>query len=178
MGYEAQTKAPQSYRSLHEIKVTATCMICEKPSRVTISPHQLRCFHSRSTTHKRRARRGVKVRNCTSFVLCSSLDSATALHFPEISIFQRSLHQPVSALPLTARSLTERINNPTTYQHAGHSFLQTLHSSYVSPKPRPMEHHTSLEEMQLDKTAVQTKGGTSQDEREMSRMGKTQELRV
>lgn len=134
MGYEAQTKAPQSYRSLHEIQVTATRMICEKPSRVTISPHQLRCFHSRSTTHKRRARRGVKVRNCTSFVLCSSLDSATALHFPEISIFQRSLHQPVSALPLTARSLTERINNPTTYQHAGHSFLQTLHSSYVSPK--------------------------------------------
>lgn len=46
------------------------------------------------------------------------------------------------------------------------------------PKPRPTEHHTSLEEMQLDKTAVQTKGGTSQDEREMSRMGKTQELRV
>ncbi|KAM0695610.1 hypothetical protein Q7P36_004092 [Cladosporium allicinum] len=45
------------------------------------------------------------------------------------------------------------------------------------PKTRPTEHHTSLEEMQLDKTAVQTKGGTSEDEREMSRMGKTQELR-
>jgi choline transport protein len=41
-----------------------------------------------------------------------------------------------------------------------------------------MEHHPSLEEMQLDKTAVQTKGGTYEDEREMSRMGKTQELRV
>ena len=134
MGYEAQTKAPQSYRSLHEIQVTATRMICEKPSRVTISPHQLRCFHSRSTTHKRRARRGVKVRNCTSFVLCSSLDSATALHFPEISIFQRSLHQPVSALPLTAcgpqHSLTERIHDLTTYHHA----VLSLHSSYVGPK--------------------------------------------
>lgn len=43
---------------------------------------------------------------------------------------------------------------------------------------RPMEHHPSREEMQLDKTAVQTKGGTYEDEREMSRMGKTQELRV
>jgi hypothetical protein len=46
------------------------------------------------------------------------------------------------------------------------------------PDIRPMEHHPSLEEMQLDKTAVQTKGGTYEDEREMSRMGKTQELRV
>jgi hypothetical protein len=46
------------------------------------------------------------------------------------------------------------------------------------PEVRPTEHHTSLEEMQLDKTAVQTKGGTFEDEREMSRMGKTQELHV
>jgi hypothetical protein len=46
------------------------------------------------------------------------------------------------------------------------------------PDVRPMEHHASLEEMQLDKTAVQKKGGTIEDEREMSRMGKTQELRV
>jgi len=38
--------------------------------------------------------------------------------------------------------------------------------------------HTSLEEMQEDKTVVQLKGGTYEDEREMSRMGKTQELRV
>lgn len=46
------------------------------------------------------------------------------------------------------------------------------------PEISPMEHHKSLEEMQLGKTAVQTKGGTYEDEREMSRMGKTQELRV
>ena len=39
-------------------------------------------------------------------------------------------------------------------------------------------YHTSLEQMQEDKTAVQLKGGTYEDEREMSRMGKTQELRV
>lgn len=39
-------------------------------------------------------------------------------------------------------------------------------------------HHTSLEEMQEDKTIVQLKGGTYEDEREMARMGKTQELRV
>jgi hypothetical protein len=38
--------------------------------------------------------------------------------------------------------------------------------------------HTSLDQMQEDKTAVQLKGGTYEDEREMSRMGKTQELRV
>lgn len=38
--------------------------------------------------------------------------------------------------------------------------------------------HSSLEEMQEEKTAVQQKGGTVEDEREMSRMGKTQELRV
>jgi hypothetical protein len=37
---------------------------------------------------------------------------------------------------------------------------------------------TSLDQMQEDKTAVQLKGGTYEDEREMSRMGKTQELRV
>jgi hypothetical protein len=42
---------------------------------------------------------------------------------------------------------------------------------------RPAD-HTSLEEMQEDKTAVQLKGGTYEDEREMSRMGKAQELRV
>jgi choline transport protein len=46
------------------------------------------------------------------------------------------------------------------------------------PEIRPMVHHTSLEEMQEEKTAVQAKGGTYEDEREMSRMGKTQELRV
>lgn len=39
------------------------------------------------------------------------------------------------------------------------------------------EDHTSIEEMQ-EKTAVQLKGGTHEDDREMSRMGKTQELRV
>lgn len=38
--------------------------------------------------------------------------------------------------------------------------------------------HTSLDQMQEDKTVVQLKGGTYEDEREMSRMGKTQELRV
>ena len=38
--------------------------------------------------------------------------------------------------------------------------------------------HTSLDQMQEDKTAVQLKGGTYEDEREMSRMGKIQELRV
>lgn len=38
--------------------------------------------------------------------------------------------------------------------------------------------HVSLQEMQEDKTAVQLKGGTYEDEREMSRMGKKQELRV
>jgi hypothetical protein len=38
--------------------------------------------------------------------------------------------------------------------------------------------HTSLDQMQEDKTAVQLKGGTYEDEREMARMGKTQELRV
>ena len=42
---------------------------------------------------------------------------------------------------------------------------------------RPAD-HTSLDQMQEDKTAVQLKGGTYEDEREMSRMGKTQELRV
>jgi hypothetical protein len=42
---------------------------------------------------------------------------------------------------------------------------------------RPAD-HTSLEEMQEDKTAAQLKGGTYEDEREMSRMGKAQELRV
>jgi hypothetical protein len=36
----------------------------------------------------------------------------------------------------------------------------------------------SVEEMQEEKTLVQLKGGTREDEREMSRMGKTQELRV
>ncbi|GAB7334490.1 hypothetical protein MBLNU13_g06481t1 [Cladosporium sp. NU13] len=41
---------------------------------------------------------------------------------------------------------------------------------------RPAD-HTSLDQMQEDKTAVQLKGGTYEDEREMSRMGKTQELR-
>jgi hypothetical protein len=46
------------------------------------------------------------------------------------------------------------------------------------PEISPMEHHSSLEKMQLDKTTVQKKGGTIEDEREMSRMGKTQELRV
>lgn len=40
------------------------------------------------------------------------------------------------------------------------------------------EDHTSVEEMQEEKTDVQLKGGTYEDEREMSRMGKTQELRV
>ena len=39
-------------------------------------------------------------------------------------------------------------------------------------------HHTLLEEMQEDKTVVQLQGGTYEDEREMARMGKTQELRV
>jgi choline transport protein len=42
---------------------------------------------------------------------------------------------------------------------------------------RPAD-HTSLDQMQEDKTAVQLKGGTYEDEREMARMGKTQELRV
>jgi len=46
------------------------------------------------------------------------------------------------------------------------------------PDTKTVEHHPSLEEMQLNKTAAQMKGGTSEDEREMSRMGKTQELRV
>lgn len=46
------------------------------------------------------------------------------------------------------------------------------------PEIRSAEHHTSFEEMQQDKTAVQLKGGTDEDEREMARMGKTQELRV
>jgi hypothetical protein len=46
------------------------------------------------------------------------------------------------------------------------------------PDNGPVEHHTSLEEMQEEKNAVQLKGGTYEDEREMSRMGKTQELRV
>lgn len=45
------------------------------------------------------------------------------------------------------------------------------------PEIKP-EDHRSVEEMQEDKTAVQMKGGTYEDEREMSRMGKTQELRV
>ena len=42
---------------------------------------------------------------------------------------------------------------------------------------RPAD-HASLDQMQEDKTDVQLKGGTYEDEREMSRMGKTQELRV
>ena len=46
------------------------------------------------------------------------------------------------------------------------------------PKIRPAEHHTLLEEMRGDKIAVQLKGGTYEDEREMSRMSKTQELRI
>ena len=33
--------------------------------------------------------------------------------------------------------------------------------------------HTSLDQMQEDKTAVQLKGGTYEDEREMSRMSNT-----
>lgn len=45
-------------------------------------------------------------------------------------------------------------------------------------KPERPEDHRSIEEMQEDKTAVQLKGGTYEDEREMQRMGKTQELRV
>lgn len=45
-------------------------------------------------------------------------------------------------------------------------------------RPERPEDHRSIEEMQEDKTAVQLKGGTYEDECEMQRMGKTQELRV
>jgi hypothetical protein len=106
----------------------------------------------------------------------------SAAHFPQISVFQRSL-QTVSALRLTTHepqpSLTERIYNLTTCHRAGYSirYYCTAAMSLV-PEIRSAEHHTSLEEMQEDKTAVQLKGGTYEDEHEMSRTSKTQELRI
>ena len=50
-------------------------------------------------------------------------------------------------------------------------------ASTEMPETKP-EERISLDEMGHDKTAVMQKGGTVVDEREMSRMGKKQELRV
>lgn len=97
---------------------------------------------------------------------------------PYIAVYQRPL-QPVSALLLAAceprPSLTASITSLPSLRILHRKHRTTAMSLVAEIKP---EDHTSVEEMQEDKTAVQMKGGTYEDEREMSRMGKTQELRV
>lgn len=60
----------------------------------------------------------------------------------------------------------------------GSSFVEHHTTAMASNAEIQPADHASMQEMQEDKTAVQLKGGTYEDEREMSRMGKTQELRV
>jgi hypothetical protein len=98
------------------------------------------------------------------------------------SWYIRTHYHPVSALPLTAcepqRSLDEITTNRANYHRSGsqnHEHRTTAMSLNTEIRPTG---HTSLDQMQEDKTAVQLKGGTYEDEREMARMGKTQELRV
>lgn len=50
-------------------------------------------------------------------------------------------------------------------------------ASVMAPEVIPLE-RMSLDDEHVDKSAVRVKGGTAQDEREMVRMGKSQELRV
>lgn len=80
-----------------------------------------------------------------------------------------SLHLSASALTLRALSCTlvARSSNQTNMS------LTAMPEIKLMPTER-----VSMEEMHEEKTAVQLKGGTRDDSREMARMGKTQELRV
>jgi hypothetical protein len=192
MSNEAQILAAERQRPLHRIltRTQPSRHVCKKLLRATMSPHQMQCilidfdFDSLSIALKRRL--GVVSRSGPHLICVSQFGLFTAMlsaaHFPQISVFQRSL-QTVSALRLTTHepqpSLTERIYNLTTCHRAGYSIRYYCTSAMsLVPEIRSAEHHTSLEEMQEDKTAVQLKGGTFEDEHEMSRTSKTQELRI
>jgi hypothetical protein len=168
--------------------VTATRIICEKPFRVIISPHRLPCalndsvLRLHSATHKRRL--GVVSGFKTAPCFCCATHLTRPLLFTSLKYrFLNARYINLSVLcpsPLVDHK-DHSPNASTTWPPIITPDTASCYHCTAAmsvPEISPMEHHTSLEEMQLDKTAVQKKGGTYEDEREMSRMGKTQELRV
>lgn len=72
------------------------------------------------------------------------------------------------------------VHQPQNRQLNAYSYLPYLSNSMAStamPEMKP-EERLSMEELGRDKSAAMQKGGTAVDDREMSRMGKKQELRV
>jgi hypothetical protein len=91
-------------------------------------------------------------------------------------------YNPVSALPLAAcepqRSPSDTTTNRANYHRSGNRPREHRTAAMSLNSQIRLADHTSLDQMQEDKTAVQLKGGSYEDEREMARMGKMQELRV
>jgi hypothetical protein len=101
---------------------------------------------------------------------------------PLTSWYISTHYNPVSALPLAAcepqGSLNDTTTNRANYHRSGNQRREHRTAAMSLNSEIRLTEHTSLDQMQEDKTAVQLKGGTYEDEREMARMGKTQELRV
>jgi hypothetical protein len=174
----------------------AACISTPAPlSTATVSLHRMKCIllvpvvHSHFTSPKRRLGVASSVHRPGQHLvgharLCDvALSRLWSQRSDLLTSWYISTHyNPVSALPLAACEPQRSLNEPTTNRADYHRSGNQLHehrttAMSLNTEIRPAD-HTSLDQMQQDKTAVQLKGGTYEDEREMARMGKTQELRV
>ena len=134
-------------------------------------------FCSHSTTHERRHSVASRSRIAPWFCCATRLTWSLLFTCQKYRSFDvHYINLSVLCFSPQHSPITFKTSPPTITPSI--AFRNHCTAAMSLPDTKTVEHHPSLEEMQLNKTAAQMKGGTSEDEREMSRMGKTQELRV